>query len=89
MTYYPEHDKLLVIKDKSQAIGEFMEWCADEGLHLAEWWESHSYTGCMQITLRGTTGLVAEFYDIDLNVLEAEKRAMLNEQRRLNEQTTQ
>lgn len=23
---YPEHDKLSAIKDKSQSIGEFLEW---------------------------------------------------------------
>jgi hypothetical protein len=28
-SYYPEHDKLRAIKDKSQAVGEFLEWLRD------------------------------------------------------------
>jgi hypothetical protein len=31
---YPEHDKLQAVKDKSQAIGAFLEWLGEQGLEL-------------------------------------------------------
>jgi hypothetical protein len=30
MTDYPEHDKLTAISDRSQAIGEFLDWMSQE-----------------------------------------------------------
>lgn len=32
MNGYPEHEKLRAISDKSQAIGEFLEWLETGGL---------------------------------------------------------
>lgn len=32
MSEYPEHDKLRAIRDKSQAIGEFLDWLEEGGL---------------------------------------------------------
>lgn len=47
MSAYPEHDKLHAVVDKSQAIGEFLEWLRapeeydGKGAHLHVWkeWE--------------------------------------------------
>lgn len=36
---YPEHVKLAAIADKSQAIGEFLEYLSSTGLHLQYWYE--------------------------------------------------
>lgn len=36
---YPEHIKLMAIKDQSQAIYDFLEWLASTGLHLQYWYE--------------------------------------------------
>lgn len=37
MSDYPEHDKLSKIKDRSQAIGEFLEWLSGQGVNLMRW----------------------------------------------------
>jgi hypothetical protein len=34
---YPEHQRLEVVKDQSQAIGEFLEWLSEKGLRLTRW----------------------------------------------------
>ena len=41
---YPEHDKLNEIRDRSQSIGEFLEWIQEKGVSLASY-HKHS-DGC-------------------------------------------
>lgn len=91
---YPEHDKLHAIADKSQACGEFFEWLGSNEWTLCE---VHSHTNCerdecgfwacgldkgeyfpVRLSLNK---LLAEFFDIDQDKLEAEKLAMLAELR--------
>lgn len=36
---YPEHEKLLAVKEQSQAVGEFLEWLGERGVRLMEWLE--------------------------------------------------
>lgn len=76
---YPEHAKLKAIVDKSQVIGEFMDWLSDKGIHLAEWGKHELFS--INTPIRD---LLAEFFGIDQKKLDAEKDAMLEEQRRLN-----
>ena len=81
MNNYPEHDKLSAIKDKSQAIGEFLEWLDYEKNYrvcsLCEssdgWREEYSPI------FTSNEKLLAEFFCIDLKKLEQEKRKMLDE----------
>lgn len=40
MKEYPEHEKLSKIEDKSQTIGEFIEWAEGKGIHLAMYRET-------------------------------------------------
>jgi hypothetical protein len=81
MSDYPEHDKMMAVKDESQAIGEFLDvGLARLGLRLCEsdehdrWWPA-------SISIEK---LLADYFEIDLNVIEREKREMLAQQRRLN-----
>lgn len=86
---YPEHEKLAKIKDKSQAIGEFLEWAEEKGWHLAEWVGSpHPFEDRMVPIQPGMIDVLAEYFDIDQDILEAEKRAMLDEIRKANQQST-
>ena len=93
---YPEHEKLSKIVDKSQSIGEFLEWLRfSKGIHLASWltievaavpeynWAAYHYD---DLAYHGetTTDLLAEFFDIDQDKLEQEKRQMLDEIRAAN-----
>lgn len=92
MSDYPEHEKLKLISDKSQACGEFLEWLASEkGITLATKHEHDSECrGPSRLRVCGftssqlepvyipRTALLAEFFDIDERKIEKEKRAMLD-----------
>lgn len=100
---YPEHHKLRAISDKSQVVGNFMDWLSwTKNIELAV---RHRHTDAccestdaidraMEITPRRLCGyqddelmsagvsikkLLAEFFEIDEEKIEAEKRAMLEE----------
>ena len=77
---YPMHDKLKPIAHQSQVIGEFIEWCADhKGWFLATYDDNYR-GGHEAISVNvDITAVLAEFFGIDLTVLEAEKRQMLDE----------
>ena len=79
---YPESDKLVKIQKFSQKIGEFMEWLEGQGIHLAKYDESGHHLWPEPLNIQNR---LADFFDIDLEKLEAEKRHMLDELRRLNE----
>jgi hypothetical protein len=77
---YPECEKMAAIKDKSQVIGEFLEWASEtQGFRLCiSDWYSNEY-----IPIGMTTEiLLAKFFDIDLNKVEIEKRKILDNIRR-------
>jgi len=89
MTTYPEHEKMQAVQEKSQACGEFVEWFQQRGIHLAEYTTfTHTYKALngqtreikrveLALSRRLLQDLLAEFFGIDLQRLEAEKRAML------------
>ena len=83
MAEYPEHEKLHLIKDKSQAIYDFISWLSEEGIHLAEY---HRNGEWLERTNWSIKDLLAKHFDIDQNVLENEKQAMLEVQRKLNDE---
>ncbi|MDA4133857.1 MAG: hypothetical protein OK454_12150 [Thaumarchaeota archaeon] len=73
---YPEHEKLKGVQEESQAIGEFL----DLG----------PYTLCEHYTIhwipvrKSIPEILADYFEIDLKKIEAEKRAMLDEMRAAN-----
>lgn len=80
MTKYPEHEKLFNIKDKSQTVGEFLDWLSGvKGYTICEWSDK-----CLEYRhIWETTQLLLEdFFNIDGTKLEAEKRQMLDEIRK-------
>lgn len=77
MSAYPEHDRLALISDKSQAIGEFIDWLQSKGIHLACYYEEDSRDRLFTVETP-TNSLLAEFFDIDPIKIEREKRAMLD-----------
>lgn len=83
MSKYPEHEKLKAIQDRSQAIGEFIEWLYERDLAICEFNRHVNFDN--YTPFRGQiNGLLADHFGIDQNRLEAEKLAMLEEQRALN-----
>lgn len=77
MTDYPEHEKLAAINEQSQSIGEFIDWLAFEKDVILGKQDPDSFTGRMYPAREPIGNLLAEFFEIDQEALEAEKRAML------------
>ena len=80
MSNTPQHDKLKEIQPLSQAIGEFLDWANEQGWHLAEWETINSFGDQMlhQVNI-SHTDILARHFDIDLDALEDEKLAILDE----------
>lgn len=73
MARWPEHEKLKAISDKSQAVGEFLEWLDTKGIRLCALKDGKFYPS--QIS---NMQLLAAFFEIDQDKIEGEKRDMLN-----------
>lgn len=76
MTDFPEHEKLSAISDESQAIGAFLDTC---DYVLCEWGEDGFYP-----VRGGVIKILADYFKIDLDAIEREKRMMLNSIRTAN-----
>jgi hypothetical protein len=73
---FPEHEKVREVRDKSQAIGNFLDWLLQEkGIRFCEPRESE-VTPYLPIHFN-IEELLAEFFEIDLGRLEEEKQEML------------
>lgn len=89
MSEYPEHDKLRAIADESQAIGEFLEWMgtdrtAEHGQYGRRLFLAHMWNDRLTPASYTIEDLLAQFFGIDQNKIEAEKRQMLAELRAVN-----
>lgn len=79
---YSEHERLHKISDKSQVIGEFLEWLTHEKrVHLSTYVEKtdrHGDTYSEEVVFHyNIQDLLGEFFGIDTKKLEEEKQAML------------
>ena len=73
-----ECDKMLAVGDKSQPIGEFLEWLIGQGLIICKFSDNHGeYIPHYEPIER----LLARFFGIDLDKVEAEKRKILEDLR--------
>lgn len=72
MSEYPEHEKLAAIREQSQAIGEFLDLGRWTLCELREW-DDHSPT-MEPVNIQDA---LAEYFGIDQQKIEAEKREML------------
>jgi hypothetical protein len=80
MKTYPEHDKLAKVKDRSQAIGEFLD---TGGYELGEWTGGNRYCDDEFTPVRKPINtILARYFGIDEDKLEEEKLQMLEELRK-------
>lgn len=85
MSEYPEHDKISGLNGSNQTAGEFLDWIREEkGYDICEFKEGQ-WSGRYHAINTSTTKLVAEYFDIDLNAMELEKREMLQQCRDAHE----
>lgn len=74
---YPEHDKMHLVKERSQSIGEFLEWLqAEQKIVFGEYTNENPDTLFPAIQI-STEKQLALYFDIDLNKIEEEKFQML------------
>jgi hypothetical protein len=74
----PTLDKLRFVKDKSQAIGEFLEWLmGEQKVQLMLYHE-------LAPERRNIERLLADFFEINLDEVEKERRALLDWMRKVN-----
>ena len=82
---YPECEKMAKVSDKSQTIGEFLDWLRGEaGYIIAEYGadsDKDRDEGPFPIH-KSIEQLLADYFEIDLNKVETEKRKMLDKIRR-------
>lgn len=72
-TEFPEHAKLADVKPLSQACGAFLAWLEEQGYSICEM-DAFDRRWPVQ---KSKERLLAEHFEIDMNKIEAEKRAML------------
>lgn len=73
----PMLDKMLKVKEASQAIGQFLEWLQEQGYVLGKYIDGSDYDPCLAPTYEPIEKLLANYFDIDLNEAEKEKRLIL------------
>jgi len=74
----PACDRMLVVKDKSQLCGEFLEWLESRYtlcIPGKKYPANHRY----DLAHIDVEELLAEFFNIDLEEVEREKRALLKQ----------
>lgn len=80
----PEHEKLKDVQPNSQSIGEFIGWLGEQGIWLCRPGPFDRF----QPMNDDMNKLLAQYFEIDLRALEAEKLLMLDAQRVLNERAS-
>ena len=81
MKTYPEHEKLSTVKEESQSIGEFLEWLESSKYAICEI-TGGGFTAQFHPSIKSIESLLAEYFEVDLKVIAAEKDAMLEEFRK-------
>jgi hypothetical protein len=78
---YPECEKLLKVKDEAHKLGFFLDWLDGQGIRLAIV-DEDDQDGNMARIREDKEHLLAQYFEIDLDKVDAERRAMLDEIRR-------
>lgn len=81
-TKYPECEKMTAIQDKPRVIGDFLEWLEEtKEMTICVLIEGENEQGEYYPIYLETEKLLAEFFKIDLDKVEEEKRQILDETR--------
>lgn len=76
----PECEKLAAVADDSNPIGQFIDWMRSNDLEICELVEGEFEWGSYEPVYLGNSGinrLLAKYFDIDLDKVEQERRALL------------
>jgi len=75
---YSEHERLHAVKEQSQRLGEFLDWLGENGYFVCEFAENY---GEYAPTSTRIEQILADYFDVDLDAIEREKREMIAELR--------
>lgn len=76
MSEYPEHDKMQAAMPAAQVVGDFLEWLTEvEPIHILARYEGTPPR--LEPSPVGIEDLLYEYFGIDRDKIEAEKRQML------------
>jgi len=74
----PTLDKMLKVKSESQAIGNFVEWLREQGIEIGKYEKVEGYRNEQFVAdRRSIEKLLADYFEIDLNKAETERRQIL------------
>lgn len=76
---FPEHEKMGLVREDSQKIGEFLEWLRSKGLVICTYQERHEGYWPANMSINQW---LADYCEIDLRRIDQEKRLMLEIVRR-------
>ena len=76
---YPELEKLRRVSEESRAISGFMEWAEHKGYRLVRTHEEDGATFEFPVNVEQA---MAEYFEIDMAKVEAERRELLDRLRR-------
>lgn len=77
----PECEKLASVSEKSNELGHFLDWLINENNYvLCEWTEDDAEKDYRRVYLGSNkiNEILAEFFHVDLNKVEQERRALLD-----------
>ena len=75
-TRYPECEKLRSVAPKSQIIGEFLDWLMEQGIGFSKYSEKTQYNQPYNPNIQD---LLAQFFEVDLNKVEEERRQIIKD----------
>ena len=78
----PECDKWAACSDGRQTVADFLDFLSEKGISLAV--DSTEHSDAQMPCNRSRSSLIAEFFEIDVNRLEDERRALLSWMSELN-----
>lgn len=83
---YPECEKLAAVSAESQKIGCFLDWLFENGMFIARYIKADGYRNEQAMPIdENIERLLARYFEIDLNKVENERRALIETLREAHE----
>lgn len=74
----PECEKLVAVSEESNKIGKFLSWLEAQGVTFCEWDDYDEQWTPHEVSNLSINAVLAKYYDIDLDKVEKERRALLD-----------
>lgn len=79
----PELEKIKAVSEKSQSIGEFLDWLQNQGIHTAKYvHDVESEEEILETVYLDREKILAKYFNIDLKKAEQERQKILGDLRK-------